>query len=298
MGKETEHKLRMDALERMRFVVRQGSPQFVGATTAMRVVRLIDAWAATPEIAAEAAKCPELEQGIVRLAQSPLYGSATIKSLATAVEFLGYEELRRAMLTLAITAWTPACPDSAAFDMLAFRRRAVTLAHMSEAVSRHLGLEHPTRFFLAGMFADIGYMFLAYHTPYSVRHIALTHRRTPGVTLEEAEYYSVGFTHAELSAVAAEEFGFENEVVQAIRHHTSPSEATEDSRLVADVVHVSSVALDSVGVLADLGLPPMVADPSSIARLACDLEGVNAQLVGVFDRADQVMGAIKSTIAA
>lgn len=298
MGKETNYDSESRRNERMRFIVGRGSPQFVGATQALRIVRMIDDWASPAEIAAEAAREPTLAEGIVQLAASALYGSAEVRSLQAAVEFLGYEEMRRAMLTLAVSAWEPPQQDSAAFDMQEFRRRAVCLAYMSEAVARHLRLEHATSFFLAGMFADIGYMFLAMHTPYAVRHISLTQRRTPNVTLFQAEYYTVGFTHGELSAVAAEEFGFAPELIEAVRFHEQPSRAPYDSRQVADVVHVASCVLDQIGVRVADCLPAAVAEPGSCERLGLSIEAVQAQVEGVLERSDIVMGTIKSTLAA
>jgi HD-like signal output (HDOD) protein len=286
------------ALERMQYIIRRGSPRFAGAVGAMRIVQLIDAWEPTGAIALEACKSPELAEGIVRLARSPLYEKAEIRSLEAAIEFLGYEELRRAMLTLAISAWAEECTVTGAYDPFAFRRRAVAHALLADTIAKRLNLEHPTDYFVAGMFSDVGYMFIALHIPFVIDHIALTKSRTPNVSLRECEERCLGFAHTDLSAVACKEFSLSEHITEAIRFHHEPSYAPEESKSIADVVHVSSYMLDRVDVLPVKSLPVAQADESAYARLGLDPSDLNVMETQVLQKAEVFTAAVRTSIAA
>ena len=286
------------ALERMQYIIRRGSPRFAGAVEAMRVVQLIDAWETTSAVALEAGKSPELAEGIVRLAKSPLYEKAEIRSLEAAIEFLGYEELRRAMLTLAISAWAEECTVTGAYDPFAFRRRAVAHALLADTIARRLNLDNPTDYFVAGMFSDVGYMFIALHIPFVIDHIALTKSRTPNVSLRECEERCLGFAHSDLSAVACKEFSLSEGITEAIRFHHEPSFAPEGSKSIADIVHVSSYLLDRVNVLPVKSLPVAQVDESAYARLGLEANEVSVMETQVLQKAETFTAAVRTSIAA
>ena len=286
------------ALERMQYIVHRGSPRFVGAVGAMKVVQLIDSAVAVGTIVQEAEKSAELAEGIVRLARSPLYERAEVKTLEAAVEFLGYDELRRAMLTLAISCWAEECPVSGAYDPFAFRRRAVSHALLADAIAKRLKLAEPTKYFVAGMFSDVGYMFIALHIPFVIDHIALTKSRTPNVPLRECEERCLGFAHSDLSAVACKEFSLGEDVTEAIRFHHEPSYAPEATKVIADVVHVSSYMLDRIDVLPVKSLPVAPVDASAYSRIGLHPDDVSVLEEQVLQRADEFLSAVRTSIAA
>ncbi len=278
----------MDADARMRALVQKGAQNYAGAAAALRIVRLVDEWASVPEIAQEAEKSPSISQGIVRLASSPLYGGVAAKSLHSAIEFLGFEELHRAMMSVALSAWTQAPLPPSLFDPVSFRRRAVSLAYFAEGVARHLDHKQTARFYIAGVFADVGYLFLAHSVPLALNEIRATKERTPGVTVRDVELSVLGFTHGQLSAVAADTFECEPEIVEGVRGHDAPEAGTE----IADVLRLCSQYLERLGVVPFIGFPSEIAEVSDLVREGLSVDDLDAEYVQAKDHADNVLDCI------
>jgi hypothetical protein len=274
---DSENQFVRDAMER-------GARLFDRAEHLRGVLRLIDSWAEPEEVAAELDKDPVIALGVVRVAGSPLYGGAEVRGVQGAVEFLGFDEVRRTMLTLAVASWP--------LENECLHRRAVALAHLSDAVARRAGLEHTTMHFFAGLFADSGYALLG--TLFLRRLVQRAHLSP----VLRAERYLFGCTHAELSGAVAERFGLDHEVVEGVRWHEEPSLCVPASRPVADVVHAASGVLDGAGLPAAHGLPPGAADPACWERLGIARDCAAAHLEDAIGRADAVLRAVRSDVAA
>jgi hypothetical protein len=98
--------------------------------------------------------------------------------------------------------------------------------------------------------------------------------RTPGITLQEAEDHVLGFSHAELSAVMAEEFKLSPMVVACLRAHHVPLEAPVEFQTEADTCSVASGLADALGLDPIEGLPRMGYDKFALQRLGIEIEQI------------------------
>lgn len=258
------------SLEQMRLLIRRGSSHFLGANHALKIMGLIQSDASAQAIENEAKRMPTLAASLVKLASSAMFGAIEIKSVRFAIELLGYDELYRIMMTLAMSSLSTNTSTRGIFDEEVFRRRSVTTAFICDHLANQNNRPSPEKYYLAGLFQDIGYLFLAIHRPYSLMQVRSGVERTPDFSLIEVEEHCMGFNHAELSAVVAEEFQLPNDTVLAIRHHHSPLDCPEEACIFADIACVASAVADSMSLFAVPGIQSVELDVLACARLGID----------------------------
>ncbi len=263
-GKETAN------LDQMRILIKRGSHHFVGATHALKILNLIKTDASPKAIEDEAKRMPTLAASLVRVGSSATFGGIEIKSVRFAIELLGYNELYRMMMTLAMSSISAPASSRGIFDEETFRRRAVTTAFICEDLAKRLGEPDLEKFYLAGLFQDIGYLFLAIHKPLGLMRVRQGLASTPSADLTTIEEYCLGFNHAELSAVVAEEFQVSKDTIQAIRHHHSPLDCPEENQDYADIACIAGAVADTIGLPAVPGILRVDVDELACARLEID----------------------------
>ena len=91
------------SLDQMRILIRRGSPHFLGAKHALKIMALIKSDASAATIESEAKRMPTLAASLVKLASSAAFSAMEIKSVKFAIELLGFQELYRIMMTLAMS---------------------------------------------------------------------------------------------------------------------------------------------------------------------------------------------------
>ena len=285
-------------MAQLRGLIERGSPQLQGAIHALNATKLIDDGASCIEIADEIRKSPELSSGVMALASSVHYGGSRANSVKFAVEILGYDELRRALLSLAITSWANCRDNSGLLDLGVFRRRAVTVAFMAEAIARALQTGHYSKYYVAGMFADIGYVFLAGHMPYRLMDAKTASGPPQSLSLIEAETMCLGFSHVDVSAMSADIFKLDGEIVHGIASHHAPCLATGSVQVVADVVHVAAAAADAKGILPLRAFPIAEIDHTAYERLGLTTAAADLLFLEASSKADVVLSAMKARVQA
>lgn len=258
------------SLEQMRILIRRGSAHFLGAAHALRILDLIKSDASAAAIEREAKRMPTLAASLVKLASSAAFGAMEIKSVKFAIELLGFQELYRIMMTLAMSSLSANTTTRGIFDEEVFRRRSVTTAFISEHLARQRNEPELEKYYLSGLFQDIGYLFLAIHQPVSLMHIRTASERTPDMPLNEVEVNCMGYCHSDLSAVVSEELQLPCDTILAIKHHHSPLDCPEEASTFADIACVASTVADSMGLFAVPGIQGFELDVLACARLGID----------------------------
>jgi HD-like signal output (HDOD) protein len=247
----------------------QGAVPFEGCSTAWRALRLMDEWAPILSIAGEVSNSKLLADGVVALARSAMYGGAHVRTVTQAIEYLGFVEVRRLALTLGISAWVRATKRSALYEPERLRHRMTVLAGTTEGIACSLELPRLYEYYEAGMYADIGFMFLAGHMPSRLTAARVAAMRPDGPPLLYCELEHCGCTHADVSATAAEMHGLPSLSIEAIAHHHSPWLA-ERAKMLADLLHVASVETDAALVTPVFGWPRAEHDPEAYDRVGID----------------------------
>jgi putative nucleotidyltransferase with HDIG domain len=127
-------------------------------------------------------------------------------------------------------------------------RHSAAVAVTSDNLCRLLRLKESRSVFTAAIVHDIGKLvleeFVSDHLEGIQRYLS-EHQ----VTFERAEREVMGFDHAEVGAMVAENWRFPEELVQAVRWHHEPNSAQSGQRVV-DVVHIA----DSLCIMQGIGL--------------------------------------------
>lgn len=293
----TEHKETAN-LDQMRILIKRGSHHFVGARHALKILNLIKTDASPKAIEREAKRMPTLAASLVRLASSATFGGIEIKSVHFAIELLGYNELYRLMMTLAMSSMRAPASSRGIFDEETFRRRAVTTAFICEDLAKRfsrpelLGEPDLEKFYMAGLFQDIGYLFLAIHMPFGLIQVRQCLERTPTAGLTKVEEYCLGFNHAELSAVVAEEFQVANDTVQAIRHHHSTLDCPDEHLGFTDIACIAGLVADTMGLPAVPGILRVEVDELACMRLEIDPAEIASFSDGIQQKGQDVAAAL------
>ena len=98
---------------------------------------------------------------------------------------------------------------------------------------------------LAGILHDIGYLLLA-RMPETTEQVMQVVREQ-GYSLAEAEYMVTGISHAESGAYLLGIWGFEEELVETVAFHHSPSQAPHPGSGTLMAVYLANTLLNWVG---------------------------------------------------
>ena len=177
-----------------------------------------------------------LMERVLRQANSPLYGlQKRVNDPTFAVVLLGFDALKEIVIRSVVTG--------------AFRRMVNSLVRFEEfwnhsvgcglgarMIAEETGVCDPTDAFVAGLLHDIGFIILneGGEDPAAVALIGKAGLKS------ERDTIPVSGDHAVAGAWLAERWKLAPSIVEAIRHHHQPSQATENETLTA-VVHIAEV---------------------------------------------------------
>lgn len=192
---------------------------------ALEVVELCDRGEARPEeIARWLGRDPDLAARFVRMANSAaLAVTRRVGTLSQAVHVIGLRAVRSITLASSVVRRTGETPLPG-FDRAAFWQDAVISALVSRALLFHAGSPHAEEAFLAGLVRDIGVPALARTFGKSYADLLAKVERED-VDPGEIEAAHLGGTHAEVSAMLLDEWGFPVAIVVAVQHHLEPPRA-------------------------------------------------------------------------
>lgn len=225
----------------------------VDSTTAMpaaasRAAQLLqDEDAGVEDIAKILEHDPGLTANLLRLCNSPHYkGRTGTSSVHEAIVRLGMRMTLRVLMTEALGPLTR--PPLAGYDLppgqLWEHSAAVGLA--VQQLARALNLTPESYVFTAGLLHDIGKIVMGTFLDLDVKPIvdlAFEHQ----VSFEEAERRVLGIDHAEVGAALLEKWNLPAPVVEAVRWHHEPENASGDI-LCVDLVHAADTLIIESGI--------------------------------------------------
>jgi putative nucleotidyltransferase with HDIG domain len=172
---------------------------------------------------------------VLKLANSAYYGYARkIESLPDAVVLLGFASVKNLAITASITRLLAARSDelqpvrSSLFDHSLATAVGARILGRAKRISGE-------KAFVAGLLHDLGLIILVcYRKQHFVALLRTAEERACPLT--ECEREVVGFEHAELGALVAQEWKFPPALCEALRYHHTPGLAVVDPML-ARAVH-------------------------------------------------------------
>ncbi|OIP35378.1 MAG: hypothetical protein AUK27_04330 [Deltaproteobacteria bacterium CG2_30_66_27] len=177
---------------------------------------------------------PALAERVIRVANSVMFGhSGEVRDLRHAVMFLGHERLRSIALGMGVMDVFPASKKSS-LDVRNLWIHGYEVAFLSAVISDTISMASPPESFLCGLIHDIGRVI--FFEKDRDRYFAVG--TSDDMFDKELELF--GCTHADAGGWYAEFAGLPEDIIEAIRHHHSPSGA-KVNRVGVSVVSLAEV---------------------------------------------------------
>lgn len=173
----------------------------------------------------------------LKMANSPLYASHNVTSIASAVSILGLRRVQSILLTCSLNKAVP--KDRWVVDPTIFWRHSLGCALVARKLAEVIGYHDLEKAYLAGLLHDLGIIVTSIVYPDGFRHCLklASEERLP---LHICETEELGFTHCESGAILAKEWNLSEEVRDVIYGHHLLDSQRRLSPLIS-LVHVSDL---------------------------------------------------------
>lgn len=164
---------------------------------------------------------PTLAARTLQLVNSPYYGGRrSFASIASAVDMLGTDALKRMVLTAGLTS---AFVDVPGVNLRQFWHHATQTAQAARLICLSgARAHHADAAYLAALLHGIGHIILCQSFPVAAASFFASQPDLEGDALVAAEAAAFGLTHPEVGAAWVERLGFPVEIGLALRHYLAP----------------------------------------------------------------------------
>jgi HD-like signal output (HDOD) protein len=185
---------------------------------------------------------PGLSANVLRLANSAYMGAQQpIFSISHAIAVLGLRTVRSIALSALHHILSRQPKSVIGFDGRHFAKRSYALAIVCrKRCERLANILLAESGYEAGLFQELGYLVLLEECPDLLTVLLGAARQMPKTDIVQIEQEALGFTHAELGAALAEEWGFPAHIVTAIRYHHQPLLSPPEFAPLVDRAHYAS----------------------------------------------------------
>lgn len=279
--------------EKMRILFRRLDPKASAISIVSQVLDAVNRSCTPQELSVLIQKSPELSMKVLRLSNSAAFGSRNALTVREAVDFLGWQKTVTLVLTVGLSDYSNSLLASTGWDAEAFQKRSVALALVSQFLSSRCDPWNEERHYLCGLFQEWGYLMLVQHASTQFQPAASVLNKTDVESPIEVEKFYIGTDHAEVGAVAAEEYGLAEDIVAGIRFHHEPALA-DAHQTMADVAHVSSWIVGEMGIQAIVGASNHILDQYALRRLGWSTEDLEQFRSALHDAATNVSNILRT----
>lgn len=202
-------------------------------TTATRVLELISKEDVVPQQLTEVVSAdPGLVGKVLKLCNSPIYGfQRQISSIEEAGNLLGNRTLASLVITSSSGKLFQSNGKGANTDLPSLWERCLTNAVAAKLLAGHHGGVNPETAYIAGLLQDVGLLVAEEFLGESCERVR--QEMSLGRTLVEAEHQVLGMSHSEISARMLASWMLPSNIVETVRHHHDPDNASEHPVLTA-----------------------------------------------------------------
>jgi len=230
-----------------------------------------------------------LTANILKVCNSAYYGfSRRISSLTHAISLLGFKTIKKMLLALSLKDVLFQQVPSYSLRKGEMFRHALACGLTAELMAKEKGHDLDSeKFFTAALLHDIGKIVLdqvAFDKFGLVMDMVMREDRS----FLEAEKEILGYTHAQVGGLIAQEWNFPPVLTEAIAFHHEPEKAQAAPEIVA-IVHISNVICSMLGI--GCGADGLVnpVHPQALSLLALDRRSVD----NIIERLPEVMRQIE-----
>jgi len=156
-----------------------------------------------------------------------------ITTISEAVTFLGFNEVRDTILTLAVMNMMKLYRTNKNFNIIELWKHSIFVGIFSKIVAKNLNLANYEELFIAGILHDIGKLALynSYQNTY-VDLIKFSNENNSSLIIEEKKKFSLN--HSEVGALLAKKWNLSKVITDTIEyHHSKNIEQHENSSAIA-----------------------------------------------------------------
>lgn len=191
-------------------------------------------------------KDPSMTANLLRLCNSPFYGMRReVTSVRQAASLLGMKQIVQIALTVLSSRYLGSAQSGYELGAGELWRSSLTSAIAAELLAEAVQYRDPSAAYTAGLLQDIGKIVLAEFVGDALPRIwKLIDEESLG--FEAAERRVVGMDHAHVGALLLERWKFPAALVESVRTHHAPEEATVDP-VLARISHLADALTMTVG---------------------------------------------------
>ncbi|OGI11150.1 MAG: hypothetical protein A2Y40_00750 [Candidatus Margulisbacteria bacterium GWF2_35_9] len=184
---------------------------------------------------------------VLKLANSSYYGfSRQIKTISHAVVCLGYNTIKNMALTVSTYPMFKKGIVSYALEKGAIFKHSYAVAVGARIIANKAGHPNPEEVYVMGLLHDVGKLVLDEQAKDKFINVIRLFSKG-SITFLEAEEQVLGFNHGEIGSKVAEKWNLSDEIVETIRFHHHPSDASPNNKSV-HMVHLSDVIVEMMGI--------------------------------------------------
>lgn len=191
-------------------------------------------------------KDPSLVLKVLKTVNSPAYALRQhVTKLEQAITLLGFNEVSNLVLAATVLKQFPVRPGDRLLNLKKFWEHSIGVAVMARVIMKHCKKKFNTvaeEAFIAGLVHDVGKLIL-YQSFTREFTDAMNLCRTEQLTLVMAEERVFGFSHQDIGAWVADEWGFSRDMVKAIELHNTPfiMDDEDESFMFVSLVHIADL---------------------------------------------------------
>lgn len=236
----------------------------------VQVMRLVDnPMASARDFERTIVQDAALAAKVLRMANSAYYGgNGRINSVGRAITMLGVNAVRTIVMSLTFHAMVHARHRKSRFNRQEYWRHSLATAIAGRVLARLKRSKRDEEVFLAGLLHDIGRLIADQFLPEEMDVFISRCSELTTSTMEDIlalETSTLGCTHAELGAMAAEKWKLPEAIGMAIANHHQPLQTPEELFEVTALAHAANYLTNraEIGVLVPCSSPeihPVVKD--------------------------------------
>lgn len=187
---------------------------------------------------------PGLTTRVLKLANSPLYGSRQVDSINRAITLIGTKEIRDISLCVSMICSFSTVPKEF-FCLHNHWRHSIACGVLAKNIAIFQREPSVDRFFVAGILHDIGQAAFCATTPQILDNmIAIAdHENT---VLNEIENRELGYDHAIFGAELLKSWNIPLNIHELVRFHHTPSQSKSHGR-DATIIHLADIIAQAFG---------------------------------------------------
>ncbi len=177
---------------------------------------------------------------VLKVANSAFYGfPGKIDTISQAIFYIGFEEVRNIIITLAIMDIFKKSKDGSGFNPIELWRHSIAVGVISRLIGKLIGVENIENCFIAGIVHDIGkLLFIRYLEEDYMKTINFAYDNH--INIRDAESDILGITHTIAGELVAEKWKLPQNIKKAVRYHYSGIVDGSVHNLTA-IIHIADI---------------------------------------------------------